>query len=76
MGPSLYAIYGAPAGAVPGFNYSPAINNSDIVWDDDALFAYLANPQEYLPGTRMFYPGVARPQDRVDLISYLQTLNG
>ena len=74
VGPSLYAIVGSPAGAVEGFNYSPAIMNSNITWNDDALFAYIEDPQGYLPGNRMFFPGVAKPQDRVDIIAYLKTL--
>ncbi len=74
VGPSLYAMVGSPAGAVEGFKYSPAIMNSNVTWDEDALFAYLEDPQDYLPGTRMFFPGVAKPQDRVDIIAYMKTL--
>lgn len=74
VGPSLYGIIGSPAGAVDGFNYSPAVMNSNITWTEDVLFAYLETPQEYLPGTRMFFPGVAKPQDRADIIAYLKSL--
>ncbi len=74
VGPSLFGVVGREAGAVDRFNYSQAITESAVVWTEDALFGYLEDPQDYLPGTRMFYPGVAKPQDRVDIIAYLKSL--
>ena len=74
VGPSLYGVVGRKAGAVESFKYSPAMANSGIVWTEDTIFAYLENSQAYLPGNRMFFPGVAKPQDRVDIIAYLKSL--
>ena len=71
VGPSLYNVVGSPSGAVDGFRYSDANANAGIVWTEDALFAFLEDPREYMPGTRMFYPGVPKPQDRADIIAYL-----
>ncbi|MHA7871049.1 MAG: cytochrome c family protein, partial [Hyphococcus sp.] len=59
-------------GSVPNFNYSDANKNSGIVWTEDILFAYLENPQEYIPGTRMIFPGLPSEQDRADVIAYLK----
>ena len=72
VGPSLYNIVGSQAGAVDGFNYSDANANADIVWSEDALFAFLEDPRGYLPGTRMVFLGVSKPQDRADIIAYLK----
>ncbi len=73
VGPSLHSIVGSVSGSVEGFNYSEANANSNITWTPEELFAYLENPQGAMPGTRMAFPGVKDPQDRADLIAYLQT---
>ncbi len=75
VGPTLYNIVGSPAGNVPGFRYSDANANSDVVWTEDALFAFLEDPRGYMPGTRMIFQGVAKPQDRADIVAYLKTVS-
>ncbi|MFN4024813.1 MAG: c-type cytochrome [Hyphomonas sp.] len=72
VGPSLYQIVGRESGTVPGFRYSAANQNSDIVWTEENLFDYLENPQAYIPGTIMVFPGLRNPQDRADVIAYLR----
>jgi cytochrome c len=74
-GPSLYKIVGAPAGQAANFNYSPAITSSGLVWTEDVLAAYLENPAKYLPGNKMFFPGLPSAQDRADVILYLKSLD-
>lgn len=73
VGPSLYGIIGRPAGTIEGFNYSDANKNSGIVWTEDIMFEYLENPQEYMPGTRMIFPGLPSEQDRANVIAYLKS---
>jgi cytochrome c len=74
VGPSLYGIVGRPAGSIAGFNYSPANKNSGITWTEDVMFAYLKNPQSYIPGTKMVFPGLPSGQDRADVIAYLKSV--
>jgi cytochrome c len=71
IGPHLVGVVGREAGSVEGFNYSAANANSGITWSKDVLFEYLENPQEYLKGTRMAFPGIKDAQQRADLIEYL-----
>jgi len=71
VGPHLYNVVGREAGSVEGFNYSTANAESGITWTKDVLFEYLENPQEYLKGTRMAFPGIKDAQERADLIEYL-----
>lgn len=75
VGPHLYNIVGRAAGSVEGFRYSKANAKADIIWTEDALFAYLENPRAYMPGTSMVFVGVKREQDRADLVAYLATLS-
>ena len=74
IGPSLWAIQGRTAGTVPGYSYSAANKSSGIVWNNEKLFQYLENPQRVVPGTKMTYTGVKDPQQRADVIAYLDSL--
>ena len=73
VGPSLHGVVGRKAGTVAGFNYSNANKSSGVTWSEDVLFTYLEAPQKFMPGTRMAFAGLKKPQDRADLIAYLKT---
>ena len=73
VGPSLHNIVGRQAGSVPGFNYSEANKNSGVTWTPEVLFEYLEDPKGFMPGTKMAFPGIKNPQDRANLIAYLQS---
>jgi cytochrome c len=71
-GPKHCELFGRRAGAVPGFEYSPAMQRSTIVWNERTLERFLADPASTVPGTAMTYAGVPDAQDRADLIAYLK----
>ena len=72
VGPHLVGMFGRTAGAVAGFRYSDAMTNSGIVWADETLAAYLTAPRTYIPGNRMAFAGLARPEDIENLLDYLR----
>ena len=74
VGPSLAGIVGRPSATAPGFNYSEAMKKYGATWDDTALDAYLVNPRQIVPGTKMIFVGLKDPGDRANLIAYLDTL--
>lgn len=74
LGPSLFGIAGAKAGAVAGFSYSTAMKNAGLTWDDATLDAYIAGPAKKVPGTRMSYAGMNDAAKRAEVIAYLKTL--
>ena len=74
MGPSLFAVVGRKAGTVPDFAYSDSMKNSGIVWDDAHLSPYLADPKTAVPGTKMVFAGLKKPEDVAAVIEYLKTL--
>lgn len=74
VGPSLAGIYGTKAGAVAGFNFSPAMKESGVTWDAKTLDAFLKAPREVVPGTRMVIPGVKDDQARAAIVAYLKAL--
>lgn len=76
VGPNLYGMFGRKAGLAPGFSYSDAVKNSDIVWSAETVSAWLEQPADFLPGNIMVFVGVKKPQDRANLIAYLQANTG
>ena len=72
IGPSLAGIIGRKAGTVAGFDYSEANKNSNVVWDEAQLDQYLSNPQQFMSGTKMIYPGMKDAEQRKALIAYLR----
>ena len=72
-GPLHRGVLGRRAGTVPGFDYSPALRASRLVWTRQTLDAWLRNPEALIPGQAMDEQ-VADPQARQDLIAYLATL--
>jgi hypothetical protein len=43
-------------------------------WTPEALQEFLANPKGVVKGTKMSFAGLKKPEDRADLIAYLQTM--
>ena len=72
VGPRHCGLIGRRAGTVPGFDYSPAMKNSKLVWDEKTLALFLAKPTRVVPGTSMTYDGVPEAQDRADLIAWIR----
>ncbi len=70
-GPNLRGIFASRAGAVEDFPYSEALRQADFVWTPRAMDAWITNPWLFLPGNRMSYGGMRRPEDRRDLIAWM-----
>ena len=72
VGPELNGVVGRKAGSVPGYNYSDAMKNSGLTWDEATLTKYLHSPREVVPGTKMAFPGMQGDQDVANVIAYLK----
>ncbi len=74
IGPNLYGIVGAKHAHSAGFGYSPALQAlSGKSWDWASLSAWLKNPKAAIPGNKMAFAGLSKPQERADLIAYLNS---
>lgn len=73
IGPNLHAVFGKSHGHVAGFQYSDALKGVPGNWDWDSLSAWLKSPKAYAPGTKMSFAGISKPQDRADLLLYLNS---
>jgi cytochrome c len=73
LGPNLWASFGKPHGHVPGFAYSDALKGIPGNWDWKSMSDWLANPKKYAPGTKMTFAGLSNPEDRANVMAYLNS---
>jgi cytochrome c len=78
VGPELYGVVGRVMGSWDSFAYSDAMEahkaNGDT-WTFDRLDAFITAPRTDIPGTKMTFAGDKDPQERADILAYLQTLS-
>lgn len=72
LGPNLYGLFGRKSGTVENYSYTPANKEKGVIWNEETLFEYLENPKKYIPGTKMAFAGLKKPQERHDIIAYLK----
>jgi cytochrome c len=70
VGPNQYGLVGRKV-ASTDFSYSDAMKAHGGEWTFQRLSEFLANPQKEVPGTRMAFAGLKKPQDRADLLVYI-----
>ena len=74
IGPNLHGIVGEGVGAGhPGFAFSDALKSKGGKWDFATLDAWLKSPREFAPGTKMTFAGLGKPEDRANIIAYLNS---
>jgi cytochrome c len=73
VGPNLWAALGKPMAHVAGFPYSDALKTKGGTWDWDTMNHWLESPKGLVPGTKMTFAGLSKPEDRANLIAYLNT---
>jgi cytochrome c len=72
-GPSLAGVLGRKAGTLTSFHrYSDALTRSGVVWDEQSLDAWIANPAAFIPGNDMAFPGLPDPRARSNLVAFLK----
>lgn len=74
VGPSLAGVFGKKAGMAEGFKYSDAHKGSGLTWDEATLAKYLADPKGTIPGNKMAFAGLKKPEDVKEVIDYIKTL--
>lgn len=74
-GPGLYGVVGRNVASHPAFDYSSAFKAQTGAWTYDRLDHYLANPAKAIPGNKMPFAGLRKPEDRANVIAFLSTLS-
>ncbi|XP_022917153.1 cytochrome c-2-like [Onthophagus taurus] len=72
VGPNLHGLIGRKSGTAAGFSYTEANKKKGVVWSAATLDEYLIDPKKFIPGTKMIFAGLKKPEDRKDLIAYLE----
>jgi cytochrome c len=72
IGPNLWKVAGGPKAHNKGFAYSKAMETAGGVWDDESLFKFLHKPSKFIPGTKMSFVGLSKPEEIVDVIAFLK----
>ena len=78
VGPNLYGLVNGPVAHMDGFAYSAAFQekaDAGAEWTYQNLNAFLYNPKEWAPGTKMSYAGMESVEDRAALIKYMRSLD-
>lgn len=75
VGPNLWGVVGRDKGSHEGYRYSPAMAEAEGSWTYEDLNAYLNDPRATVPGTKMIFPGLKKPEERANLIAWLRTLS-
>jgi len=71
VGPNLWAIMGSQAGTKEGFAYSKALKESEIIWTEETMNAFIEKPSKYIPKNRMSFVGLKKEEDRRAVIDYM-----
>jgi len=71
-GPNLFGVYGRKAGKIAGFNFSADLKAAVFRWDAQHLDAFLRNPRQSFPNTRMAFGGLSSATDRQALICHFE----
>lgn len=74
-GPYLHGVVNREKHTAQGYDYSDGLLATTGAWTPENISAFLLNPREYAPGTKMAYRGMPDVQDRANLIAYLATFN-
>jgi cytochrome c len=62
------------AGTLAGYNFSPAMAKSGIIWNEKTIDSYLEHPRTTVAGNKMAFPGLANVADRQNIVAYLKTV--
>ena len=73
-GPRLRGVFGRRAGSTQDFQYSDALKNAKITWNEDLLNKWLTDTESLVPDNDMSFR-VPNPDERRDVIAYLKSLS-
>jgi len=72
VGPNLWDVVGSSKIHDKNFAYSKAMLAAGGVWTEEDLFHFLTKPSKFMPGTKMSFAGLKKPEDVANVIAYLK----
>ncbi len=71
IGPNLFGVVGRHIAGIDDYDYSAALSSLTGRWTRERLDAYLADPQQFAPGTSMEFT-LPNPTEREAVLNYLE----
>ncbi|MGM0584189.1 MAG: c-type cytochrome [Pseudomonadota bacterium] len=75
VGPHLNGVVGREAGSLEDYRYSKAMETAGedgLVWNDETMTEYLANPRKMIRGTKMTFAGLRDEEDIDAVLAYIE----
>ena len=72
VGPNLAGVVGRTKASAAGFSYSDAMKAKGGSWDRASIDQFITKPKDFVSGTKMAFAGLKKPQDRADVILFLE----
>jgi cytochrome c len=77
LGPNLFGVMGeSVATGHGGYAFSDPLKNHGGTWDWETMSSWLTSPRAFAQGTRMTFAGLSDPQDRADIMVFLNQNGG
>lgn len=74
IGPNLWGVMGEAIGqGRGGFAFSESLKSVGGTWTFEQMDKWLANPRGFASGTKMSFAGLGKPEDRANVIAYLNS---
>ena len=72
-GPTLHGVFGRRIATLPGYSFSPALKELNIVWTPETVSRlFEIGPMAYTPGTKMPEQTIGAAEDRNALVKFLE----
>lgn len=72
VGPNQWGLVGSHIAHAEGYAYSEALKSMHSKqWGFQELSDFLLNPKAFAPGNKMAFAGLKKPEDRANLIAWL-----
>lgn len=75
VGPNQWDLVGRKKASEAGFSYSSALQAKGGEWTYEDINHMIFKPTSFVKGTKMAFAGIAKEQERADIIAYLRTMN-
>jgi cytochrome c len=74
-GPNLWNVLNRKHASAPGFNYSDGLKaKAAELYTYASLNSWLENPKTAVPGNKMSFGGIRKPEERADILAYLNKM--
>ena len=75
VGPHLWGVLEREKASIANYSYSQAFKDQKGKWDYSDLFKYLYDPKNAIPGNKMGFIGLKKPEDIANMVAYLRSLS-